>query len=257
MKLIKKNHSGMSLVEILVAMTIFSIMFMMVSLCMSYSVRQNVKTQNYDEEIDEQVEDAEKYNPMGAYIADVNGIDSITSLQKDKEIKFSFGSRTITVYSDTYQVDSRNQANGFKLKFFSNIKPDVSNGKYWVRLVNGTNSNKTICLYLPSDDKKPGSFYTTSGTEPFSTAVVKTIPAESSRSIGFNASKADDIFFYISEGESTNPESLPDKIMKTGNLSDYNDNGYIDIYYYHDDTGTEKFMTKTDYEYIINLEKTP
>ena len=45
--------------------------------------------------------------------------------------------------------------------------------------------------------------------------------------------------------------------MKTGNLSDYNDNGYIDIYYYHDDTGTEKFMTKTDYEYIINLEKTP
>ncbi|NLZ45093.1 MAG: hypothetical protein GX896_00205, partial [Clostridiales bacterium] len=225
--------------------------FMMISMCMSYSVRTNLKTQNYDEEIDKQNEEAERYNPMGAYGGqDLNSSDPVSLFNDSVDIDFQFGARKISFKTEAYQVKSNDVKKGFTLKFFSNIKPDTANHKYWVRLINATDSGKTFYLYLPDDDR--GSFYTATETEPYTDKFVKVVPAKSSRSIGFNGKPVllagkSELFKY--SDVDMDPSGLTG--ITFTNLNDWCVDGYIDLYYAKDASGNDKFMTKTDYENLI------
>lgn len=252
MNKLKKNLSGMTLVEVLVAMTLFAMMFAMVAGIMIVSVRMNGDTQNYDGEVDEQVEDVERFNPMGAYVdgitvasPDVSNFDNASGTN-EVNMNFTFGSKTIPVTGYTYQANSVNAANGFNLKFFSSLRPDTGNNRYWIRIINVSSTDpKKISLYLPQEDH--GVFYQKNGTETYTAVISKNVPINTSLSIGFDATDAASTYFWFSDKDKAEESLMTEangyyKVDAT-NLSSYADSdGYIDIYY--TDSG---FMDKAAY----------
>lgn len=244
MNKIKTNKAGMTLVEVLVAMTLFTIMFMMVFSIMIYSTRMNAQTRNYDQEIDVHVEEAERYNPMAVTIdghsstsTDVSKYDAAT-----RSIDFKFSGNTITVGAVAFQVNSKDDNNAFKLKFFNSTRPDVAHNKYWVRIYNVTTNetdNAKIFLYMPTDSE--GNFYLKNGSEALSEKVARTIPPKTALAVGFDGSvvSGQDLFYVstidgdrsdvVSQAENT--QTLI-KITKA-NLINYDPDGdgYVDIYY--------------------------
>ena len=252
MNKLKKNLSGMTLVEVLVAMTLFAMMFAMVIGIMVVSVRMNGETQNYDGEVDEQVRDVERFNPMGAYIfgrtittTDVSNYELVPGTN-ELQLRFTFGSKDIPVTGYTYQANSVNAANGFNLKFFSSLRPDTGNNRYWIRIINvSSTDDKKISLYLPQEDH--GVFYQKNGTETYTAVISKNVPINTALSVGFDATDAASTYFWFSDRDKVEESLMTEGNgyykVDAANTSLYADtDGYIDIYY--TDSG---FKNKTEY----------
>lgn len=261
MKKIKVNQSGMTLVEILVAMALFSIMFLMMSGIMYSSVKLNAQTRTYDQETDVQIEDVERYNPMGATIDGVTVESSnIDEYEGDNgsnqfELTFDFSStgRVITINGYAYEAESRDDNNGFQLKFFNSTRPDIANNKYWVRVINvSTTENVKVFLYLPREEH--GSFYLRNESEPYTTVVSKTIPLMTALGVGFDKTDSGNNYFWVSTFAEMDYDQLEaradEKEFKLVNLTnllstyDKDGDGYIDIYYTDDGfMGTDQYKT--------------
>ncbi|MBE6836811.1 MAG: type II secretion system protein [Ruminococcus sp.] len=258
---IKKNTKGMTLVEVLVAMTIFTMMFMMVFGIMLASIKLNADTRKYDQEIDVQVEDAERYNPMAATVngensssTDISEYDEITGSNK-LELSFSFPnvSKVIEIDGYAYSVNSKDDTNGFSLKFFSSTRPDIANNKYWIRIFNVSSSDNTkLWLYLPKDDH--GSFYLKNESEPYTTMLSKTVPINTALGVGFDKTDSGNKYFWVTTLPSLTHEQLEatavDKNfiqVNSTNLINYDKetDGYIDIYY--TDEGLMTYEKYQDY----------
>lgn len=260
MKKFKLNKSGMTIVEILVAMTLLAMMFMIVFGYMLASVKLNAQTRTYDQEVDVQVEDAERYNPMAATVNGSSSSSSNVSSFSNQQIDFNFGGRVISINTDAYQADSRDpDNNGFQLKFFSDIGPDTANGKYWIRIFNvqlSSTDTAEIFLYLPSES---GSFYVKNESTPYTSVVSKKIPIDTALGVGYDMSGAasGDYFFVSTTGTLSQSDygtwvSGDSQIyINSANLSDYDaeGDGYIDIYY--TDDGLKSYDEYQ--EYLTNL----
>lgn len=254
-----KNKQGMTLVEVLVAMTIFTIMFMMVFGIMASSIKLNAETRNYDQEIDVQIEDAERYNPMNATVNNLNSsslnvseYDDVTGTNKFP-LTFSFSStgRVITIDGYAYSVDSRDDENGFSLKFFSSTRPDVLNKKYWIRLYNvSSNDNSKIYLYLPKENH--GSFYLKNESEPYTTMIHKVVPINTALGVGYDRTDSGNTYFWVStlpdlSHEQLETTAIDKNFIQVNNITiadyDFENDGYIDIYY-----TDEGFMSPDEYQ---------
>lgn len=252
MNKIKKNLAGMTLVEILVSMTIFAMMFAMVIGIMITSIRMNAETQVYDQEIDTQVEDVERFNPMGAYIDGItSGTTNISEYNASgatnkNTMTFTFGSYAISVDGYSYVVNSYDAENAMGMKFFSSTRPDTANGKYWIRLINASSEQeKTLYLILPKDDH--GVFYQKNGTETFSSQMMKKVEKDKALSIGFDSTDSGNLYFWYSDKEKTDEANMTEgngyyKIEYSNILTMADSAGYIDIYYTDDG-----FKSKTEY----------
>lgn len=247
---IKANMSGMTLVEVLVAMTLFTIMFMMIFGIMTASVKLNADTRVYDQEVDVQVEDAERYNPMGAVVdgvtsssSFVESYDEVTGTNKfPLSFMFSSSARTIEIDAYAYKVQSRDENNGYSLKFFSSTRPDTVNNKYWIRVINvSSTDNEKIYLYLPKDDH--GSFYLKNESEPYTTVLSKVVPLQTALGVGYDMTDSGSKYFWVSTLADLNHEQLETTAVDknfilinatTLALYDVEGDGYIDIYYTDD-----------------------
>lgn len=262
MKKFKKAQAGMTIVEVIVAMAIFAVMFLMIFGFMESSIYLNRQTRKYDQEVDVQVEDVERYNPMGAYIdgissgsTEVSEYEGSTGSGK-KTLSFQFPTvgKVITIDGYAYQANSRDDENGFSLKFFSSTRPDVTNKKVWIRIINVTDDVKDIFLYLPTEDG--GKFYLKNGTSAYTDKISKSVPKDTALSVGFDYSTSGTDYFWATLDGSTNYSSLTtvgesaNQIdVRSANLSSYMDSdGYIDIY-----LTPEGFKSKTDYIDYINM----
>lgn len=268
MKKFKQNNAGMTLIEVLVAMSLFTIMFMMIFGIMINSTRMNARTRLYDQEIDVHIESAERYNPMAVTI------DGNTSTSADIE-KFDAGTTTlnfdfpstgkfISIDALAFQVESKNESNGFSLKFFNSTRPDVANSKYWVRIYNLTSSeeNAKLYLYVPKDNG--GMFYLKSGSEALTEKAARSIAPKTATAIGFDAKEVSgsDLFIIstknderdVIEKQSEDIGSLI-KVSKNeiyGGKYDTDKDGYIDIYYC--DGG---LMSYDEYQEYLKKSETP
>ncbi len=263
MNKIKMNKAGMTLVEVLVAMTLFTIMFMMIFGIMLYSTKMNAQTRNYDQEIDVHVEDAERYNPMAVTINGHSSTSTDVSAYPNasKSIDFKFSGNTITVGALAFQVNSKNENNAFTLKFFSSTRPDVAHNKYWVRIYNVTSDeteNLKAYLYIPKDSE--GSFYLKNGSEALSEKVVRTISPNTALAVGFDGStvSGQDLFFVSTiDGErddvvsqSVDTKTLI-KITRANFIKyDADGDGYVDIYYCDDG-----FLSYDEYQEFLKNPK--
>ena len=263
MKLKRKNLDGMTLVEVLVSMTIFAFMFAMVMGVMIVSVKINAGTQVYDQEIDKQVEDAERYNPMGAYISGIatgsnnvenyylstndNGTVTAGSGGNNVNLNFIFsGGTTIQVPAYSYQVKSYNESNGMGLKFFSSTRPDTANEKYWVRVINVSedeNPEETFTLYIPkasTSTEKTGYFYQKNDAVANTSSYSKVLDKYEVLSVGFSAKDIDvATWFYLTTNTGERPvdDGLMTQINGYFKLTEgtsgswLSSDGYIDFYY--------------------------
>ena len=263
MNKLKANKSGMTLVEVLVAMALFAILFLFMSGIMFASVKLNSQTRTYDQETDVQVKEAENYNPLAA---EADGITNPTAnistydyngASADDELVFSFSgiSKTIRIKANAYQVNSADEQNGFQLKFFESTGPDITDGKYWVRVINvSSTDNAVIYLYLPKEDA--GSFYLKNESEPYTSVVSKTVPVKTSLGIGYDMSGSGTKYFWATTRDglaSDQLDSIPlDKdyiLINSTSLSGYDreTDGYIDIYYTDDG-----FMSYDEYQNYLS-----
>ena len=259
----KKNTKGMTLVEILVAMTIFTIMFLMVFGIMASSIKLNAETRTYDQEIDVQIEDAERYNPMAITVdsensssRDVSEYDEVTGTNKiPMSFRFSNTGKVIEVDGYAYSVDSRDDTNGFSLKFFSSTRPDVTNKKYWIRIINVSSSdNSKIYLYLPKENH--GSFYIKNESEPYTTMLSKTVPINTALGVGYDMTDSGNKYFWVTtlpdlSNDQLEATAIDKNFIQVNNLNlinyDFENDGYIDIYY-----TDEGFMNPTEYQEYLN-----
>lgn len=264
---IKQNKAGMTLVEVLVAMTLFTIMFMMIFGIMINSTRMNARTRLYDQEIDVHIESAERYNPMAVTI-DGNtstSADVLTFSEGTKTLTFDFPStgKFVSIDALAFQVESKNASNGFSLKFFNSTRPDVANSKYWVRIYNvSSNANAKIYLYVPKDNG--GMFYLKNGSEALTEKVVRNVASKTATAIGFNAKEVSgQDLFYVStkDDERDNIEKTIEdtktiiKVSKNeilGAKYDKENDGYIDIYYCD-----EGFLSFDEYQEYLKKSETP
>lgn len=254
MKKIKVNQNGMTLVEVLIAMTLFTIMFMMISTMMYASLKLNAQTRRYDEETDVQIEDVERYNPMGAVVdgitsssTDISEYGGPNSTGANKyEMTFTFPNtgKVILIDGYAYQADSKDEANGFSLKFFNSTRPDKTMGKYWIRVINVSSAdNQKIYLYLPKSDH--GSFYLKNESEPYTAVLTKNVPKQTALAVGFDSDgAASDSYFWVSTIADMSYDELDTRLdeqefkkVNAANLLSTYDNdgdGFIDIYYTDD-----------------------
>lgn len=258
MNKIKANKAGMTLVEVLVAMTLFTVMFMMIFGIMIHSVKMNAQTRKYDQEIDVHIEEAERFNPMAVEIdGNTSNATLVEEYMKDKQLDFIFGAGSISIKANAFQVISQDEDNAFNLKFFNNTRPDIANHKYWVRLYNVTSDaddSQKVCLYLPKTEA--GSFFIKNGSEAISDKATRLIPPKKAVAIGFDSTNSSsNVFFYVSTLDAKRDEIVnmaEDKNLikvKPSQLVKYDkeNDGYIDIYLTDDG-----FMGYDDYQTYLN-----
>lgn len=262
MKKIKKAYAGMTLVEVIVAMAIFAIMFLMIFGIMISSVYLNASTRNYDQETDIQVADAENYNPMGAYINDD------TNAESNEIENYSVNGFTVSfpvygainVNAQSYQVKSKSDENGFSLKFFNSVSMDPTK-RCWIRITNVSDDDDlTVYFYLPEEGA--GQFYLRNGNKPYTSVVSKVVPKNTSLGLGYDFEKANinknpqSAYFWVSLRSDLTQDDLnhtTDGCVNHYNfktvINPYMDaNGYLDIYITGNADDGYNFLTLQDYK---------
>lgn len=160
MKLKKHNKKGVTLVEVIIAMTLLS---MMAGMLVTVAVNaKNTNRDNYfrSKEMNEQALNAEQYNDAKNY--DMNDIkvnkyvgDGQTDNDFALEADWGDGIKwNTTAYGYKTKLNSIDSKAGYQLKFLQgtnvNITPNVNNGEYWVKFYNDSGAEITNFVMTPT-----------------------------------------------------------------------------------------------------------
>ncbi len=254
----KHNRKGMTLIEVIIAMTILGIASTMIVMSLVYAVKANAYNYKRAKEVSYQSNYAENYDDTKVYAydeADVNpySIGGTNSVDLTAE----FGDKTL----ETKNVASfKSKLNGFaetinyELKFFDSSANKLgttlnpANGVYMVTFYN--NSGTDLINFTLSVDPDPatgGHFFNTEGVPlPDASHNPGDMISGAKYNVGVVCGSSETIM------EISNPAGASYGFtLKTDNLSDYvdvddngNETGYILIHY----MGEGRYLSQTQYE---------
>ncbi len=167
MKLIKHNKKGVTLVEVIIAMTL---MGMMAGMLVTIAVQaKNTNRDNYirSREMNTQAVDAEQYNNNKNYNMNeikVNKYVGAGQADNTFNLEADFGSG-VTWKTKAYGFKSKlneiDKDAGYQMKFLQakdvNVAPDASKGVYWVKFYNDSGAELTNFAETPAGTG--GSFF--------------------------------------------------------------------------------------------------
>lgn len=260
MKFIKRNKKGVTLVEVIIAMTL---MAMMAGMLVTIAVQaKNTNRDNYirSNEMNTQAVNAEQYNNNKNYnMSEIKVNKYVGSGQSDNTfaLKADFGSGitwNTTAYGFKSKLNDIDKDAGYQMKFLqgkdANVAPDASVGVYWVKFYNDSGAELTNFVETPAGTG--GSFFdvnkNVSGAR-----VIMTTGIGGVSQFGFIISGAD--YFGFTE---TNDAGLYDATHTAG-MSDYivtnldhfcekdasgNQTGFVIIHY----MGGSTYYNQAEYE---------
>ncbi len=263
MKKLRKNQKGMTLVEIIVAMTLLGIMSGMFVTAAVYAVKSNAQNYQRDKEMHTQAVDAAQYNDNKNYDMDdlkVNKLIASGTTSNEFTLTADFGSGIkweTTAYGFKSKLNNYQKNVSYQLKFFqgknTSVQPDASKGIYWVKFYNDCGVD--TLGYVETPETVGGRFFDVNSTTAGNTLLLNT-PTGSKSEFGFVAASAGMTDFF---GFSENGGMYADDYASLGNEfkitdanfdyycevdADGNKTGYIIIHY----TGVGTYLNQADFD---------
>lgn len=255
---INKNEKGMTLVEVIVAMTLLGIMSGMFVTAAVYAAKANRDNYFRANEMATQAVDAAEFNSAKNY--DMNEIrvsennasgtaDNSFTLEAD----FGTVSWSTTAYGYKSKLNDIDEDAGYQLKFFEGqdtaVSPDPSNGIYWVKFYN--DSGVDLINYAETPELTGGVFFDVNKNSTGNSLLLNT-PTGSISQFGFKASGPDLFGFTMSPGlyDADHSMSVDDIMIESSDFEKFcekdasnNKTGYIIIHFNGSD-----YLSQSEFE---------
>lgn len=164
----KYNKKGMTLVEVIVAMTILGIMSALFVSVAVAAKKQNKDNAKRSAEMYEQAAAAENYDPTKEYSTEDIKVSKFLSTGTSNTFTIRAEFEGYDLKTDVYgykvnRMDEDTKSEGYRLRFFksqnADIVPTLEPGEYWVKVIN--ESGAEIDLFTSTPD---GRLLNSSGT---------------------------------------------------------------------------------------------
>lgn len=185
---IKRNHKGMTLVEVVVAMGVFSITFLGVTMCLAAALKLNNRAMLRDDELSAQQKVIEEHQAQGVALMDGHTINS-------DSIKFGTGG-TFNMNTGLGKVDNVTQYHAiktaghgndynFELNGLSSPNNPLGNepgdydktaGKYCIHVINDSSTNIDVKITIAGGTIYQGSY--DKGYRNNASVYARTLPAK-------------------------------------------------------------------------------
>lgn len=274
MKLNKRNKKGVTLVEVIIAMTL---MGMMAGMLVTIAVQaKNTNRDNYirSREMNTQAVDAEQYNNNKNYNMNeikVNKYVGAGQADNTFNLEADFGSG-VTWNTKAYGFKSKlneiDKDAGYQMKFLqakdANVAPDASNGIYWVKFYN--DSGVELANYVETPEITGGSFFDVNKNVSGNKVIMSTGIGGVSQ-FGFIYNSAGGDYFGFTETndaglyDSSHTPSASDYVITSAEFDKFcekdaslNNTGYVTIHY----MGGSTYYNQAEYDaYMATPTPTP
>lgn len=259
---LKKNKKGVTLVEIIVAMTLLGIMSSMFVTAAVYASRANKENYFRAREMYTQANDAEKFNKDKNYEADeikVNKNIASGKATNEFDLQADFGPIVwdTTAYGYKSKINGIDKNGGYQLKFFEgqdvSVQPNPTKGIYWVKFYNDSGTDLTN--YITTPELVGGKFFDVNSNFAGNNIMLYTMTGSSSQ-IGFRVNSAGTEYFgFSTDGTLYDPAHIAEaadfKLTSTNfdyfcemDATGLNKTGNIIIHY----MGSGVYYNQADYE---------
>ena len=254
------NKSGMTLVEIIVAMTLLAIMSTMFIVGAVGARKVNAENYKRSEEMYTQAVDAEQYNNNYNYDVDkirVNKYNGKSGTDNAFKLEADFCD-SIVWSTDSYafkaKLNSVDEDAGYQLKFLqgkdSSVSPNVSNGVYWVKFYN--DSGTDLANFAETPELTGGKFFDANNNSSGNHVMLNTVNGSISQ-FGVIIGSIDYFAFTENAGiydAATHTPSISDFVINSTNFDkfceekDGTKTGFIVIHY----TGGNTYLNQAEFD---------
>ena len=262
MKKIVKNESGMTLVEIIVAMALLGVMSSMFVTTAVFASRSNANNYNRDKEMHAQAVDAAQYNDHKTYeVYDlkVNKNNAAGTNSNQFTLKADFGGGIVwETKTNGFKAKRNNYQKGtsYQLKFFDSgsldIKPDPTKGIYWIRYYN--DSGTDMLQYVNTPETVGGRFFDVNSNTAGNEMLVNT-PTGGKAEFGIVVTAGQtDIFGFSENGDLYTDDHIMTENDHKFTSTDFekflevdaegNKTGFVVIHY----NGGDEYLNQAEYE---------
>lgn len=194
MKIFKKNRSGMTLVEVVIAMAYFSVTTLSVCMAFSAALKYSARNMRRDGELNVQQTAMEKKSTAGVVLNDDATLDAMTI----KYVRSGTTDVVASVNNVTEYKAIKTNTDGddfnFQIKSFSStplgsqkLVPDKTQGKFKIYVINNTGNTVDVDITINSGTIFEGSF--DNGYRHSSPHYFRTLAAKDAEALGAPATE--------------------------------------------------------------------